>query len=246
MAGIALGAVPEKALEPRLRGFRARRPDLTQTAGPIGVMRLEAEAFEQVALDGLCGPQRLRRRQRRWRVAQRQHAAPERGEHTKAATVLVADVVRRNQEVAGKGFRIYTELCQRGFKLFGDGEMGLVRDLVPEHRSRAGLARDVGDNLGRRALPQHQGRSLGLEACLQRPQRLRQPPARRAAERAQARARFVQHKEADHRRTGFGGGVQGGMVGKPQVIAKPDDDRRRGGWVGHPGRQLESRPSGPS
>jgi len=79
------------------------------------------------------------------------------------------------------------------------------------------------------------GRAIEIAVAL-----CRQDPEQPSYGRTLARARLVQDKKADHRCSSLGGGVQRGMVGQPQVVAKPDDDRR-GGWVGHPGRQLESR-----
>ena len=63
-----------------------------------------------------------------------------------------------------------------------------------------------------------------LQARLQRAQRLRQPPARRAAERPNARRSVVEHVR--RHATGacdLGGCVQGGMVGKAEVVTVPDD-----------------------
>src|SRR3712207_7455516 len=53
----------------------------------------------------------------------------------------------------------------------------------------------------------------------ERAQRPRQPPARGPARRSSDH--LVQHIEAKHGRAGPCGGVEGGMVGEAEVIAKP-------------------------
>ena len=72
---------------------------------------------------------------------------------------------------------------------------------------------------------QQQRRAGRLQARLQRPQRLREPPAA-PPRRAGARPRLVQYVKANHRRAGARGGMQSGVVGKPQIVAEPDDDGR--------------------
>jgi hypothetical protein len=109
--------------------------------------------------------------------------------------------------------------------------MRRLRDLIPEHRPGTGFARQPGDDPDRGSLAQQQRRAQPLEAFLQGPERLRQPPARRAAQRTRGRrarcaACFVEDVNADHRRAGAGGAMQGGMIGKAEIVAKPDDAGR--------------------
>ena len=155
----------------------------------------------------------------------------------KSPAFLVADVDGCHQEIAGKAVSGDADLPEAGRELFGHRLMRRLRDLVPEHGVGAGLARELGDDPSRRPRAQHQRHTERAEPFLQRAQRLRQPPARRAAERtrgrgAECRALLVEHVEADHRRAGRRSGVQGGMIGKPQIVAEPDD-AGSGGVAGH-------------
>jgi hypothetical protein len=68
---------------------------------------------------------------------------------------------------------------------------------------------------------------------------------------------LVEQVKTDHRRAGlrvdFGGGMQSRVVGKAEIVAKPDDAGRRGlaghqvvnsagaGWVHAPGETLQLR-----
>ena len=134
--------------------------------------------------------QRLRRRQRLRRIAQRLHPPPERGEHAQAPVLLVADLARRRQQVAGKAMRGDADLAQRRGNLICHGLMRRLRDLVPVDRVGADLARERGDDLRRRPLAQHQRCAPLTQARLQGAQRLRQPPSRRAARAAECPARL--------------------------------------------------------
>jgi hypothetical protein len=126
--------------------------------------------------------------------------------------------------------------------LIGHSPMRRLRDLVPEHRAGPGLARELGDDPDRRPFAQHEGCAERGEAALQGPQRLCQPPARRAAKRARGRraqrlAGLVEYVKANHRLPGFGSRVQSGMIGKAQIVAKPDN-AGGSGCSGHQGRSI--------
>src|SRR5690242_4777042 len=124
--------------------------------------RLEAEVFEPVAVNGFGAAQRSWRGQRHGRIARGQHAAPERREHPQAATFLVADLARCDEEVTPKALRADADMFESGPKLLLDGVMRRLCDLVPEHRACTSFARDVGNDLCRWTAPQHQTRPPGL------------------------------------------------------------------------------------
>ena len=211
------------ALRPRLRRGLAGLPVVAQAAGPIRPRRLELPVLQPVACEVRYALQRLRRRQRLWRIAQRLHPPPERREHAQAPVLLVADLARRSQQVAGKAMRDDTDLAQRRGNLICHGPVWRLRDLVPVDRLGTDLARERGDDRRRRPLAQHQRCPPLTQARLQGAQRLRQPPSRRAAERPNARRLVVEHVNERNRRVRFGGCVQRGMVGNAEVVAVPDD-----------------------
>ena len=66
-------------------------------------------------------------------------------------------------------------------------------------------------------------------------QRVMQPPARRAAERADARAFLIEAIDEGERSFAVDRGGEGGIVGEAEVVAKPDKGRGggRGGACGH-------------
>ena len=164
-------------------------PVVAQAAGPIRPGRLELPVLQPVARRGPPRPlQRLRRRQRLRRIAERLHPPPERREHAQAPVLLVADLARRSQQIAGEAVRGDADLSQRGGDLIGHGPVRRLRDLVPVDRLGADLARERGDDRGRRSLAQHQRRAPLTQARLQGAQRLRQPPSRRAARAAECPA----------------------------------------------------------
>ena len=200
IAGIAGDAAVEERLEPRLRRGLAGLPGLAQAAGPIRPGRFELPVFQLVACEVGYAAQALRRRQRLRRIAQRLHPPPERREHAQAAVLLVADLARRRQQVAGKAMRDDTDLVQRRGDLIFNGPVWRLRDLVPVHRFGTGLARERGDDRRRRPLAQHQRCAPLAQARLQGAQRLRQPPSRRAAERPNARRPVVEHVNERNRR----------------------------------------------
>jgi hypothetical protein len=103
--------------------------------------------------------------------------------------------------------------------------MRRLRDLVPEYRVGPGFAGKFRDDLGCRTAAQQQHRANRVEAPLQGAQRLRQPPARSTTKRTCARwvLPVVENIKTDHRRAGLAGGLQGGVIGKAEIVAKPDD-----------------------
>jgi hypothetical protein len=164
-----------------------------------------------------------------WRVAEREHPPPERREDAQAPALLVADRRGRDQQISGATLRVHAELCQRRFELFLDGLMRGLSDRIPVDSAGAAVARHFGDHFGRWPSSQRQRSAARCDLGTERPQRLRQPPACRSARHPSGG--IIQHIEADHRRAGFGGGAEGGMVGQAEVIAEPDDDGRRA-WRG--------------
>ncbi len=240
-ARVAL-CVSQKLLQPFLRGLLARRPGLAQTARPIGMMRLKLEAFERVATNARRAAQRFWRGQRLGWIARGQHPAPERREHPQAAALLVADFAGCDQQVAREAFGIYAKPCERRRNRFGDGQMRGLLNLAPEYRACLRLLCEFGDDFGCRSPPQHQRGTPGLQVGLQRPQRLRQPPARRATEWPHALAHFVEDIEAAHRSAGLRRRVQGRVIGQAQIVAKPDDDGC--GGLGHEWAQRRRPPAG--
>jgi hypothetical protein len=97
----------------------------------------------------------------------RQHPPPERREYPHSPTVLVADPDRIHQEIAGKAVRDDADLLQRHGDLIGDGLMRRLRNLIPEHRGGAGVARQGLDDLGRGPPAQQQRGACRGQACLQ-------------------------------------------------------------------------------
>ena len=189
IAGIAGNAAVEERLEAAPAPTASPGcPVVAQAAGPIRPGRLEFPVFELVACEVRHAVQRLRRRQRLWRIAQRLHPPPERREHAQAPVLLVADLARRGQQVAGEAVRGEADLGQRGGDLIFHGPVRRLRDLVPVHRLGADLARQRGDDRRRGSLAQHQRCAPLAQARLQGAQRLRQPPARRAARAAECPA----------------------------------------------------------
>ena len=85
------------------------------------------------------------------------------------------------------------------------------------------LAGDGRDHLSRWSLAQHERGTSLEQACLQGAQRLRQPPSGRAAQRPNARRAVVEHVKDRNRCVRLGGCGQGGMIGKAQVVAIPND-----------------------
>ena len=210
---------------------------------------LELPAFEDIARKVRQRTQHLRRRQRCGGIAQRLHPPPERREYPQAPAVLGADGGGWREEVAREALHCEAGCLHCGCDLIGHRPMGRLGDLVPEYRAGAGLSREFCDDPGRRALAQHERSAERGEAALQGPQRLRQPPARSAAERAPGlRARrlagLVEYVKANHRQARFGGRVQGGMIGKAQIVAKPDDAGGSGSG-GHQGRSTRKARMGP-
>ena len=92
------------------------------------------------------------------------------------------------------------DLTQRRGNLIFNGLVWRLRNLVPVHRVGTDLARQRGDDRGRRPLAQHQRCPPRTQARLQAAQRLRQPPSRRAAGRPDARRPVVEHVNQRNRR----------------------------------------------
>ena len=110
--------------------------------------------------------QRLRRRQRFWRIAQRLHPPPERGEH---AQVRGSPCCGSGPAKPGGRRGSGAQQClssQRGGNLIFHGPVWGLRDLVPIDRLGADLAGERCDDRRRRSLAQHQrGAPLRRLAC---------------------------------------------------------------------------------
>ena len=204
-------------------------------AGPVRLRRLEAPVFERIACEVRSRTQRRRRGQRLRRIAQRLHPPPERREYPQAPAVLVTDVGGSRQQIAGKALRGDADLLQRRGDLIGHRLLRRLRDLVPEHRAAPVVRASSRDDPGGRALAQHQrrcrsrrGASCSARSDCASHQRAA-PPSGRAHRRARC---FVEHVKADHRPARLRRGMQGGMIGEAQIVAKPDD-AGRGGFAGH-------------
>ena len=179
IAGEAIGEKPSGAAAPALR------PASRSRAGrrPSRAARLERPALERAR-------SRCRDRSRAFGagsgaggLAQRLQPAPERREDPQAAAFLVADVAGWAEQVAGENFRVDAEPLRAPASTdLAIAMMRRLRDLVPEHRAGFGFARDLRNDLaaGPVAAPAGRRPLAGSPASAQR---LRQPPARRAAER---------------------------------------------------------------
>ena len=188
------------------------------------------------------GRRRLRRRQRRGRIAEGLHPPPERREHPQAPAFLVADAGGADQEIAGKALRSDADLLQRRRDLVGHGLCGACAISFQNTVVGAGLARQVGDDLCRRPAAQHQrrrrstrgsfckarsdcashqraappsGRAFGARAASRRKRRDRSP-ARRCSMR---RAGRDDRRGADRRETRRCRG--GGFAGHQASTRKP-------------------------
>jgi hypothetical protein len=131
--------------------------------------------------------------------------------------------------------RVDTKVVQRRGEVALNGLMWCLHNRVPEHISCAAFARKLGDDLGCGSPTQQQRCTECCEIFLQGAQRLCQPPARRATDGP--RARFsrgvVEDVETGQRPAGAGGCMQSGVIGKTEVVAKPDN----AGSVGSIGHQ---------
>ena len=177
-------AVSQKLLEPLLRGLLAGRPGFAQTAGPIGMRRLKLEAFERVA------SQCPRRRRSAFGAGSGLGGSPsactrrQNGVNTRKPR---PSLVRMDCRVPTS--RSPAKLCAADSEPCSAAATARRRPMraLAQSRSRIprrpALAREFGDDPGRRSLAQHQRCTARRQVGLQRPQRLRQPPARRAAER---------------------------------------------------------------
>ena len=85
-------------------------------------------------------------------------------------------------------------------------------------------ARDIGHHGPRCTAPQQQAATTRRQILRQRGEAVVQPPALRRAHRPGPRGFIVKHEQRHHR-AGTGGCSHGGVVGKPKVVAEPDDMR---------------------
>src|SRR5450631_240672 len=236
-------------MEPGLRRALARLPGFAQTSCPVGMHGFQVPLLKRIAGNVGYGTERLRRRHWLRRIPKILNPPPEWREYPQSAALLVADVARGRQQIAGKTLRGDADRLKRRGDLIGDRLLRRLCNRVPEHRAGPGLARQPGDDRCGGPFAQNQRRANRVEGPLQGPERLRQPPARRAAERAgawsaQRSAGFVEHVKTDHRRAGLRGGMQGRMIAEAEVVAKPDD-AGGSGMAGHQMGQRAWRTLGP-
>src|SRR5450755_2195652 len=215
-------------MEPGLRRALARLPGFAQTSCPVGMHGFQVPLLKRIAGNVGYGTERLRRRHWLRRIPKILNPPPEWREYPQSAALLVADVARGRQQIAGKTLRGDADRLKRRGDLIGDRLLRRLCNRVPEHRAGPGLARQPGDD-----------RCGGPFA---------QNP-RRAAERAgawsaQRSAGFVEHVKTDHRRAGLRGGMQGRMIAEAEVVAKPDD-AGGSGMAGHQMGQRAWRTLGP-
>src|SRR5450755_378822 len=205
--------------------------------------------LKRIACHVAYGTERLRRLQWLRRVPKILKPPPEGREYPQSAALLVANVARGRQQIAGKTLRGDADRLKRRRDLTGHGLMRRLCDRVPEHFAGAGLACQPGDDRCCGSFAQHQRCANRVEAVLQGPERLRQPPARRAAKRtgassAQRVACFVKDVKTDHRRACLRRGMQGRVIAEAEIVAKPDD-AGGSGMAGHQMGQRAWRTLGP-
>ena len=135
-----------------------------------------------------------------------------------------ADRFRRKQEISLESSDDGAGSRQTGNNPFVKRIRGTIA-AVPVNGDGAAGAGDLRHDLLRRAAAQNEGLSAGPQTRCEAFQRLVQPPARRTAELTDLRALFIVHVEQDNRRTAPTGGGQWGIVGQPQIVAKPDERR---------------------
>ncbi len=155
---------------------------------------------------------------------------PEGREHLESATAGRADGFRCEQQVGFEGADDDAGLGQcRDDPLVERARSAIAP--VPVDGGGAGGPGNRGNHLLGRAAAQDQPPPAGAEARAEAFQRLVQPPMRHAAKRADFRAFLVVDIEQDDRRTAPAGGGEGRIVGKPQIVTKPD---KRGSLLDDP------------
>ena len=97
--------------------------------------------------------------------------------------------------------------------------------MIPERAARVAGFGQGGHDLRRVAVEQMQRAALRSDIACERLKRVVQPPASRAAERTRRASALVEHEDREDGPLGCHGRVQRGIVGKPQILAEPDDDR---------------------
>ena len=202
----------------------SRNPDAQS-----GPRRLQVPGSQVLGGDLRAGCQRLWRGQGWGWVAEAQDAFPEWCEHAQTAAFLVAQACGSHQQVAGKAARCDADAVKGGRHLALSGRLTGDVALVPMDRRDKGLLREVRDHLCSSAPAQDQRLAAFSEACVQAPQRLGEPPARRAADWTSLlrAAFFVQHIKADERCAALDGSMQGWMIGKSQIVTEPDEQGGR-------------------
>ena len=93
------------------------------------------------------------------------------------------------------------------------------------HRLSADLLRDICYDVIGQAAAQDEPCPAFTQSMAQTFEALVQPPAGGGSWRPAPGRFLVQDKQGQYWSARFGRGRQGGLVGEPQIVAKPDDDR---------------------
>ena len=180
LVGIAANPVEEVG-QPLARCGLAGRPAFAHPAGPVGFGGLEPPVIQPVGFD--FG----RRRQRLWcglgtaRIAEREHALPERCEDTQWPAIVGEDLARFDQQVAGEGAAGQSVRLQRRDHCVIGRHAGPIGAAVPVDLGGAGVTGNQWDHIRSLAASQHQPLAALAQIAIEGSQGLRQPPARRAA-----------------------------------------------------------------
>ena len=228
---VAVETAADELRQASARTLFARHPRLAQPAGPIGSGRQQVELLQ--SRDPKRGSQLHARAsqlarpgQRRRRIATLAQRAPEGREDLERIAAARGDLPRLDQEEIVAAVRANAGLAEAGLYLRVECALGATIAPAPEHGRRPDLLRQLRHDRTGGATQDGEGRTCLIEVATKRHQRVMQPPARGAAERAQPGTRIVVDVDRQHRLAGLDRGAQCAIVGKAQVIAQPDDHRR--------------------
>ena len=215
-------ASSRKCLQPRLRSRFARLPARAQAARPVRRGRLQLPILQPVARD-------TRGRDKRVGAGSGFGGSPsdstrfQNGVNTRrprpSLLRMVSGAASRSPGCGGRRCRWSASAAASSAATARAGAMAMSLKYTA---SALVWRASFGDDRRGRATAQDQRGAALAEAPLQAAQRLRQPPARRAAERTNPWAAFVEHIDAEHRSAAACRRGQGRVVGKPQIVAKPD------------------------
>ena len=210
-----------EVLEPALRGGLAGLPGLAQPRCPVRTRRQQLPRVEIVGCHGRPRGQLAGGGQR---VAHRALAGgpPERREHLVRLSGARADLPRLDEEVGGERGGLDPVLAQSALEA-GIHVAARAVTSVPEHGVGSGLGDERGQHLAGRPAAQDEPPAARRDLGRVRRQGVVQPPAGRAAERADAGALLVEQVQQHHGAAVVEGGAERRVIAEAQIVAEPDD-----------------------